>query len=170
MGKIAWCITGAGHLLKESVEVMARLESVDLFVSDAGVEILALYKVRPPVNRVKDRTASTVACRGFYSGVYDLLVIAPATSNSVAKFVSGISDNLITTLFAQAGKAEVPVVVLPTDVEEYLDTMGVTKPLKVRPRPIDMENVKKLSDFPGVKVVKTAEELTKALSPFIKGL
>ena len=40
----------------------------------------------------------------FYHGVYHTLVMAPATSNTIAKCVAGISDNLATNVYAQAGK------------------------------------------------------------------
>ncbi len=164
MGKIAWGLTGAAHLLEESLSVIATIESVELFSSRAALEVLSLYKLKAPVEPIKDSSASALACRGFYSGRYEMLIIAPATSNSVAKFVCGISDSLISTLFAQAGKAGVPIVVLPTDAEKSIDTMGATKPLTVTPRPIDLENVEKLKSFPKVTVVKTIAELKEAIT------
>ena len=30
--KIAWCITGSGHYLKESIELLLTLENVDLYL------------------------------------------------------------------------------------------------------------------------------------------
>jgi len=162
-GKIAWCVTGGGHLLKECVDLLEELADADLYVSPAGVEVMKMYGISPPVEPVTDASRSTVACRSLSSGVYRLLVVAPATSNSVAKFVCGISDTMITTLFAQAGKCRVPIVVLPTDVKETVETFGLTKPLKIHPRPVDLCNVEKLADFPGVTVAGNMEELKSAI-------
>ena len=41
--RIAWCITGSGHYLKESIEIMLTLNNVDLFLSKAGEEVLKWY-------------------------------------------------------------------------------------------------------------------------------
>lgn len=164
MAKIAWGITGAGHFLRESLEVAAALPGVEFFASEAGAEVLKVYGITTPEPTRIDKSASTLACRAFAAGTYDLLVIAPATSNSVAKFVHGISDTMIATLFAQAGKCRVPIVVLPTDVEGIIDTMGATKPMRIYARPVDLENVEKLRKFPGVKVATTPAELSAAIA------
>lgn len=167
MGKIAWGITGAGHLLRESLTLARSMEGVDVFMSPAGAEVLKMYGEAAPDNAIADKSASGVACRGFAAGKYDLMVVAPATSNSVAKFVYGISDSLVSTLFAQAGKCRVPIAVLPTDIGEVIDTMGATKPVKIYPRPIDLENVEKLRRFPGVKVAGDIQELTDAIAELL---
>lgn len=167
MTKIAWGITGAGHFLRESLDIAAALPDVAFFASEAGVEVLKVYGVAPPAAPLIDKSASTLACRAFAAGKYGLLVIAPATSNSVAKFVHGISDTMITTLFAQAGKSRVPIIVLPTDVEEVIDTMGATKPMRIYSRPVDLENVEKLKLFPNVTVAATPAELAAAITLFI---
>lgn len=164
MAKIAWGITGAGHFLRESLDIATALPGVELFASDAGAEVLKVYGIAPPSPPRIDKSASTLACRAFAAGKYDLLVIAPATANSVAKFVHGISDTMITTLFAQAGKCRVPIVVLPTDVEEIIDTMGATKPMRLYARPVDLENVEKLKRFPGVKVAASPAELAAVIA------
>ena len=41
--RIAWCITGSGHYLKESIDLMIEIENVDLFLSKAGEEVLKWY-------------------------------------------------------------------------------------------------------------------------------
>jgi len=167
MGKIAWCVTGGGHLLKECVELIERVDDLELYASPAGLEVMDMYKLKPRVKTVTDPTASTVSCRGFAMGEFDLLVVAPTTSNGVAKFVCGISDSMVTTLFAQCGKSRVPIIVLPTDMEESVDSMGLTKPIKVYPRPVDLKNIEELAKFPGVTVVKSMDELEYALSPYL---
>ncbi len=167
MAKIAWGITGAGHLLRETLQMAATLPDVEFFASEAGVEVLKVYGVTPPEPPRIDRSASALACRGFASGKYALLVVAPATSNSVAKFVYGISDTLISTLFAQAGKCRIPIVVMPTDVEEVIDTMGATKPMRLYARPVDLENLEKLKKFRGVRVAETPADLAADIAEIL---
>jgi len=93
--------------------------------------------------------------------------VAPATSNTVAKFVHGISDTIVTNLFAQAGKVKLPIIVLPTDFQEIVEyqTPGGKK-LRFYSRRIDLENVRKLGEFEGVKVVTSPEELKAEIFNF----
>ena len=92
------------------------------------------------------------------------MIVAPATSNSIAKFVAGISDNLATNIFAQAGKCKVPCIVLACDTEPEHDTKAPSKMVKVFPRKIDLENTKKLKSFESTQVVSSVDDLKKVLS------
>ncbi|MEJ2246070.1 MAG: flavoprotein [Acidobacteriota bacterium] len=104
----------------------------------------------------------------FYSGVYKVFVIAPATSNSVAKFVCGISDTLVTNLFAQAGKARVPIVVYPTDLAPEIQSSGPHgETIRVYARPKDLENTETLRGFAGTRVVDTRGELIQCLAAYL---
>ncbi|MGH8338515.1 MAG: flavoprotein, partial [Gammaproteobacteria bacterium] len=95
-----WALTGSGHFFKECLAIMGDLENLDVFVSKAAAEVMRMYKqemVLPQGTRIfKDTTASAVPVGNFYYGVYHTLVVAPASSNTVAKCVLGISDNLAT--------------------------------------------------------------------------
>ncbi len=51
-------------------------------------------------------------------GRYDLLVVSPATANTIAKIVHGIADTLVTNAVAQAGKGKVKTIIMPVDLEE----------------------------------------------------
>jgi flavoprotein len=100
--------------------------------------------------------------------MYSVLVVAPATSNSVAKFVHGISDTLVTNIFAQAGKSRVPIIVYPTDFEPEVASSGPKgDPVKVYPRRVDLENTRRLSNFEGTKVVFSREELEQCLAGYL---
>jgi len=163
MKRIAWGITGAGHFLVECADLLMSLNSMDVFLSKAAEEVLRMYHLKSKFSQarvIRDNMASAPVVGRFARGMYSVLIIAPATSNSVAKFVYGISDSLISNIFAQTGKSRVPIVVLPTDVVAQMDSKGPSGRLvKVYPRPIDLENVEKLRQFPGVTVVKAVEEL-----------
>jgi hypothetical protein len=68
-----------------------ELEEIDLFVSKAASEVVRMYRqdFQPPKTaRVfRETTASAAAVGLFYYGVYHTLIVAPATSNTVAKCV-----------------------------------------------------------------------------------
>jgi flavoprotein len=170
--RIAWGITGAGHFLTEVAELLRAMQDVDLFLSQAGEEVIKNYRLEGMLASASatvyyDRAASAPAVNKLHLGYYRLAVVAPATSNSVAKFVCGISDNLISNLFAQAGKARIPILVLPTDVAPELTSTAPAGKVTVYPRPIDQENVRRLEAFPGVSVVKNADDLKLCLSTYL---
>ena len=88
--RFAWCVTGSGHFLEESLALAARLPQVDLFLSAAAEEVLPIYKIevetlRPRFRIFRDKTASAVPVGMLYDDIYHTVVIAPATSNTVAK-------------------------------------------------------------------------------------
>ena len=167
--KLGWVITGSGHFFEECLDIMSNLGDFDLFVSKAADEVIRMYKKKkasfPKNTRIfRDTTASSAPVGFFYKNIYHTLVIAPATSNSIAKFVAGISDNLATNIFAQAGKCKVPCIVLACDTEPEHDTKAPSKMVKVYPRKIDLENTKKLKSFESTKVVSSVDDLKKVLS------
>lgn len=167
---IAWAITGAGHGLEVCIETLLKYERVDIFLSRAAEEVVRMYGlevrlINPHVRIYRETGASSPLVGRLFGGTYRVLVVAPATSNSVAKFIHGISDTLVTNLFAQAGKSRVPIIVFPTDLAPEIDSLGPRRePVKVYPRPIDLENTWKLASFPGVTVVRNREELERSLS------
>ena len=167
--KLGWVITGSGHFFEECLDIMSNLGEFDLFVSKAADEVIRMYKKKkasfPKNTRIfRDTTASSAPVGFFYKNIYHTLVVAPATSNSIAKFVAGISDNLATNIFAQAGKCKVPCIVLACDTEPEHDTKAPSKMVKVFPRKIDLENTKKLKSFESTQVVSSVDDLKKVLS------
>ncbi len=171
--RIAWAITGAGHFLADCAARLLSYSNVDAYLSRAAEEVIRMYHLQGclqgPGLRVRRETlASSPAVAGFARGAYRVLVVAPATSNSVAKFVCGISDSLVSNLFAQAGKSRVPIVVLPTDLAREMVSVGPHgDPIKVYPRPIDLENTARLRTFPGVTVVDDVEQMAACLATYV---
>ena len=163
-----WALTGSGHFFKECLAAVRALEDVDLFVSKAAGEVLRMYKQDlslPKSTRIfRDTTPSSPPVGYFYYSVYHTLVLAPATSNTVAKCVYVISDNLSTNVFAQAGKCRVPVIVFACDTAPELETEAPKGMVKVFPRRIDLENTERLKSFDGTQVVETLSELEQALA------
>jgi dihydromethanopterin reductase (acceptor) len=169
--RFAWGITGAGHFLADSADIIPTLPEVDLFLSRAAEEVVRMYGLEERLLQSSQRLyresrarASAPQIARFFRGDYGCLVVAPATGNTVAKFACGIADNLISNLFAQAGKAQVPIIVLPTDAAPEIDSPGPKGGLvKVFPRPVDLEAVTRVRSFPGVTVVSSIAELRHAL-------
>jgi len=167
--RLAWALTGSGHFFTECVELMSRVADLDLFVSKAGAEVVRMYKqdmakLPKSVRIFKDTTASAAPVGLFYHGFYHTLVLAPATSNTIAKCVCGISDNLATNVFAQAGKCRVPAIVFACDTAPELDTMAPDGMVKVYPRRIDLENTERLKSFEATEVVESLDALDRALT------
>jgi flavoprotein len=172
MGKLktprwGWALTGSGHFFKECLRMAGDLDEVDLFVSKAAAEVVRMYRQAlqlPKTARVfRDTTASAAPVGLFYYGVYHTLIMAPATSNTVAKCVFGISDTLVTNVFAQAGKCRVPAIVFACDTAPELETEAPKGMVRVYPRDIDLQNTERLKSFESTLVVESLEQLEAAL-------
>jgi dihydromethanopterin reductase (acceptor) len=135
--KLAWCITGAGHHLFESIEVMEELATrgfdITVFISQAGLEVIRMYGLEKRLRAIADGGyyrelvtpsdgASCSKAGRLSMGRYIALVASPATANTVAKVVNGIADTPPTIAIAQALKGGVPVFVVPTDAEPEYET------------------------------------------------
>lgn len=128
--RIGFAFTGAGHLLRESVQVAEKLakdHEVTIFLSGAAEEVLKMYGLFERVERLtggKYRELATDSNQKFSYpitgrlslGKYDLLIVSPATANTVSKIVYGIADTLVTNAVAQSGKGAVPVYMVPVDI------------------------------------------------------
>ncbi|MCX8003595.1 MAG: dihydromethanopterin reductase [Burkholderiaceae bacterium] len=173
--RFAWAITGSGHYLEESLALARALPDVDLFLSAAGEEVLPLYKLRLPDLRkdfriFRDRSRSSVPVGLLYADVYHTVVLAPATSNTVAKCVCGISDTLPTNMFAQAGKLGIPGIVFACDTEPVVITRSPREWVELRPRAVDLDNVQRLRALEHCRVVCTPQELHAALDARLREL
>lgn len=154
----AWALTGSGHFFQECLRMLRELDDVDPFVSKAASEILRMdrqeFKLPPATRLFRDTTASAA---------YHTLILAPATSNTVAKCVLGISDTLVTNVFAQAGKCRLPAIVFACDTAPELETEAPKGMVKVYPREIDLKNTERLKSFESAVVVESLEDLRTAL-------
>ena len=176
--RIAWGITGAGHFLSSSIELILSCQQVDIFISNAAKEVLVYYgwyeRLRSSGHSlIQDTGSSHLPVTRLYTGKYDLVVIAPVTSNSIAKMAYGIADNLITNLFAHAGKCRIPTVLLPCDCLPEMDSVTPQgKIVSVYVRDIDRENIARLASWDMVTVAGNPYELKSYLHnayPEIRG-
>lgn len=167
--RLAWAITGSGHYIEECLDFMLQLPNVDLYLSQAGEEVLKMYgihlndiKDKLPVYR--DKAASSPPVGLFYKGYYHTFVMAPTTSNTMAKCVLGIADSLVTNLYSQAGKCRIESIVYPCDIAPAMETTAPGhKKVMVYPRPIDLEATDKLRSFPYTLVVESVADLKTAV-------
>ncbi|EHP85194.1 dihydromethanopterin reductase (acceptor) [Methanotorris formicicus] len=136
--KVVWCITGAGHLLRESFDVMKKLKEhgvkITTLVSRAGEEVVKMYGLMEELYSISNNTyyeeliferehPYSAPITGRLSlGKYDYLISTPTTGNTVAKVVNGIADTLVTNAIAQAGKGFVKCIIVPVDYVEGVVT------------------------------------------------
>ncbi|WP_133648766.1 flavoprotein [Paraburkholderia flava] len=166
--RFAWCVTGSGHMLEESIALARQLPRADLFLSAAAEEVLPLYgwpldELRKHFRVFRDNSASGVPVGMLYQGAFHTVVIAPATSNTVAKCAFGISDTLPTNMFAQAGKQCIPGIVFACDTEPTVITQSPDEWVELRPRAIELDNVERLARFDHTTLARSLDELKAAL-------
>ena len=169
MKKIAWGITGAGDQLNETLNLMTVMAEkyeneleIDVYVSKAGKQVAKYYKIEDKLNEsfskiyVEHNSNKPFLAGKLQTGVYDFLLIAPATSNTVAKIRLGIADTMLTNGALQALKAYIPVYLMPTDFDagETITELPSGKKLKLRVRSEDAENVGALSEMEGIEPFK----------------
>ncbi len=162
--RLAWAITGSGHYLKECLDFLLTLDAVDIYISQAGEEVVQMYGVslatlRARFSVYRDKTASAPPVGLFYKGYYHTLVMAPTTSNTMAKCVLGIADTLVTNLYSQAGKCKVPSIVYPCDIAPEMETTAPGGKVMVYPRAIDLASTASLRQFEYTQVVESVDEL-----------
>jgi dihydromethanopterin reductase (acceptor) len=166
--RFAWCFTGSGHFLEESLALAGRLPQADLFLSAAAEEVLAIYghpldALKQRFRVFRDKTASAVPVGTLYTDVYHTVIVAPATSNTVAKCAYGLSDTLPTNMFAQAGKLGIPGIVFACDTEPVVITKAPHDWVTLRPRRIELDNVERLRGIDHACVVASPEALERVL-------
>ncbi len=140
-----------------------------LILSRAGEEVLKWYEYdlekfkSKGIKIFKDVTASSAPVSLLYEGIYNLIVVSPATSNTVAQMAYGFSDNLVTNMFAQAGKCKIHSIVFACDTEPTVITQAPKKLVTLYPRNIELENYEKLKKFAFTDVVNNIDSLHEAL-------
>ncbi len=171
--RLAWAVTGSGHYIDDCIKFLLTLDAVDLYISQAGEEVLKMYGIqlsdlREKIPVYRDKTASCPPVGHFYKGYYHTFVLAPATSNTIAKCVLGIADSLVTNLYSQAGKCRVPSIVYPCDITPEMETTAPSGKVMVYPRKIDLESTEKLREFEYTTVVESVDSLIATVQARLK--
>ena len=172
--KVAWGITGAGDKIAEFIEVMKEIQreyantvEIHVFLSKAADLVLKYYKLEDDLKqnfakiRVELNSNAPFLAAWMQMRKYEFLLIAPSTSNTVAKIANGIGDNMLTNATIMSLKAFVPVYISPTDYKEgtVYTKLPNGKEMKLRVRKEEVEQVKKLESMDGVFVLEGPQKI-----------
>lgn len=132
--RIAWGITGSGAYLRESIEAIETLMrkgcKITAFVSRAGESVLKIYGLQRRLESIltgdyptgivyeSEQPPGFPVTGRLYLGVYDVVVVSPASMNTVSKIIHGIADSLVSNLAMHAIKSNTSIVILPVDAVE----------------------------------------------------
>jgi len=172
--KIAWGITGGGDKIAEIVQVMIDLKKqyasdvdIHVFVSKNGETMLRFYRQFDVLKQefahfsVEMNANAPFLASWLQSGKYDFMLVAPTSSNTVAKIVNSIGDTLITNSVIMSLKAFGTVYVLPTDYKESVVETVVPngKTVKIQVRKEEADQVRRLEQMTGMYVIEKPEDI-----------
>jgi archaeoflavoprotein AfpA len=181
---IAWGITGSGDRIVETVEVMTELQKqyddvvdVRVFVSKAGEQVIKYYKLFNILEKNFDKVWVEINANSpFLAGQlqvkrYEFLLLAPTTSNTVAKISLGLADSLLSNAAIMSQKAFVPTYIMPCDYKEGVITTILPdgSEMRLRIRKEDAENVQKLRNMGDVFVIETPQEIAAVFEKHFAG-
>ncbi len=157
--KITLCVTGsvaAVECVAISRKLMRHGAEIYTVMSEMGTKIVHPYLLEwatgNPVITELTGQIEHITLAGKHDGHVDLVLIAPATANTIGKVANGIDDTPVTTTVSSAVGAKIPVVVVPAMHESMYD------------HPAVMENIEKLKSM-GIDVVSPRMEEAKAKIP-----
>jgi archaeoflavoprotein AfpA len=172
--RVAWGITGAGDKIAEFIEVMKEIKKeyenvveIQVFLSKAAETVLKFYKLENELKQnfakvsVELNSNAPFLAAWMQMHKYEFLLIAPATSNTVAKIANSIGDTLLTNAAIMSLKAFVPVYIAPTDckIGVVYTKLPNGKEMKLRVRKEEVEQVKKLQSMEDVFVLENSQKI-----------
>ena len=181
--KVAWGITGAGDKIAEIIDVMKDLKKqsesvveIQVFLSKAADIVLKYYKLEDELKQnfskvqVEVNSNSPFLAAWMQMRKYEFLLIAPASSNTVAKIANGIGDTLLTNAAIMSLKAFVPVYILPTDYKESIvyTKLPNGKEMKLRVRKEEADQVRKLEGMEDVHVLESPQKMREVFLDWLK--
>jgi len=178
--KVAWGITGAGDKIADFIKVMKEIQKeyadtveIQVFLSKAADIVLKYYNRETDLKQnfqkvsVELNSNAPFLAAWMHMRNYEFLLIAPATSNTVAKIANSIGDTLLTNAAIMSLKAFVPVYIAPTDYKEgtVYTKLPNGKEMKLRVRKEEVEQVNKLKSMDDVFVLEGPQKIRE---PFQK--
>jgi len=174
---------GSGDRLLEVFDIMKQTKNqyqddsrITVYLSKAGDLVVKYYHMFKELHEEFEKTRvevnsniPTLAVQ-LQSGKIEFLLIAPATSNTVAKLANGIADTLLCNAAIMALKAFVPVYILPCDYKEGVTVTHLPdgSEMKIRVRKEDAEHTKKLATIDGIFVLEKPEEIYQVFQKHFK--
>jgi archaeoflavoprotein AfpA len=140
---------------------------IRVYLSKAGEQVIKYYKLTHELEENFDRILKEINSNSPFLagqlqlGAFKFLLIAPATSNTVAKISNSIADSLLSNAAIMALKAFVPVYILPSDYKEGIITTRLPdgRDQKLRIRKEDVEFVKKLGQMEDVFILNEPKDI-----------
>ncbi len=181
--KVAWGITGAGDKIADYLEAMKQIKTeyedtveIQVFLSKAAETVLKFYRLEDELKRnfakvtVEVNSNAPFLAAWMQMRKYEFLLIAPATSNTVAKIANSIGDTLLTNAAIMSLKAFVPVYIAPTDYEEGVVSTKLPngKEMKLRVRKEEVEQVRKLMHMEDVYVLENPQKISAVFKKWFK--
>jgi len=172
--KVAWGITGAGDKIGEFIEVIKEIQAeyedrveIQAFLSKAGDLVLKYYGLEADLRknfdkvRVELNSNAPFLAAWMQMSKYEFLLIAPATSNTVAKIASSIGDTMLANAAIMSLKAFVPVYVAPTDykVGTVYTRLPNGKKIKLQVRKEEVEKVRMIGRMDNLTVLEGPQKI-----------
>jgi len=172
--KIAWGITGAGDKIVETMKAMEKINKeyedivdIEVFISKAGDQVIKYYEISHDIERNFDKVWVEINANAPFLagniqlGKYEFMLIAPASSNTVAKIAMRMGDTLISNAAIMGQKTDIPIYILPSDYEEgtTITQLPDGNDLKITIRKEDVEHVKKLAKMYETFIIKEPKDL-----------
>ena len=173
--KVAWGITGGGDKIAEFIEVMKKLQEeysnaveIQVFLSKAAETVLKFYNLEKDLRQNFPKVEAEINSNSPFLAAwlqmhkFDFLLIAPASSNTVAKIANGIGDSMLSNAAIMSLKAFVQVYVVPTDFREKVvyTKLPNGKEMKLRIRKEDAELTRKLEQMEDVFVLESPQKIS----------
>lgn len=172
--RVAWGITGSGEKIEETVEIMEEMKEkyrkefdIRVYVSKAGDQVLKYYNLSNTLETMFDKTWTEINANAPFlagqiqMGNFEFLLLAPATSNTVAKISLRIADTLLTNAAIMGQKTSTPIYVMPTDFREGITTTKLPngRDLALKITHEDAQHVKNLQDMENTFVFEHPNEI-----------
>ncbi len=181
--KVAWGITGAGDQIDQYLHTMEEINreyldtvEIHVFVSKAADIVLKYYNLDAELRQNFEKVTAEINSNSPFLAAwmqlrkYEFLLIAPATSNTVAKIALGIGDTMLSNAAGMSLKAFVPVYIVPTDFEEktVVTKLPNGKDMRLRIRKEDAQNVRRLETMADMHVLPDMSRIRDVFREWFK--
>jgi phosphopantothenoylcysteine decarboxylase/phosphopantothenate--cysteine ligase len=167
--RLILCVTGsiaAVQAVEIARELMRHGAEVYAVMSQAAQQIIHPYALewatgRPVITEITGKT-EYIELVGKHLGKADLLLIAPATLNTISKIATGVCDTTVTTFALTALGSRMPVVVCPAMHESLYDHQIMRDNIE-RLRALGFEFVNPRLEEGKAKIASTQEIVERVL-------
>jgi archaeoflavoprotein AfpA len=149
---------------------------IDVYLSKAADIVLKYYKLEEELKQNFEKVTVEVNSNSPFLAAwlqihkYEFLLIAPASSNTVAKIATGIGDTLLTNSAIMSLKAFVPVYLMPTDYRESVvyTKLPNGKEMKLRIRKEEADQTRKLEQMEDMHVLENIQKIPMVFEQWFK--